>query len=306
VYNGERYLAQTLDSIIDQTYHNFKLIISDNASTDRTEEICRQYAEKDERIEYNRNPVNKGAAWNFNRVFQLSDSEYFKWVAADDICSLDLLMKCLSVLQSDPSIVLAFGSIKHIDQNGIEFRKWSYPSLISADSPAKRFSYMINSNHSCMAVFGVFRSSVMKNTSLLGNYSSSDENLLAQICLSGKMFEIPDSYFYRRFHNDASCSMYPSEYSRSEWFDPENDGKVVFPGWRLLLEYIRTVRKFSLKPWERVICYFQVIKWIFLNLPYLLKNVIVYTLHLLFKPGFYEAKNRSLTVKTILLNHFKH
>ncbi|MFC1550805.1 glycosyltransferase family 2 protein, partial [Candidatus Neomarinimicrobiota bacterium] len=235
VYNGEQYLTQALDSIINQSYQKFKLIISDNASTDKTEEICRHYTEKDERIEYHRNPVNKGAAWNFNHVFYLSDSKYFKWAAADDVCSSDLFAKCISVLQNEPSVALAFGSIKHIDETGTEFRQWSYPPLISANSPAKRFGYMLNSNHSCMAVFGVYRSSILKNTALLGNYASSDENLLAQICLSGKMFEIKDSFFYRRFHNDTSCSVYPSEYSRAEWFDPENDGRVVFPGWRLLL-----------------------------------------------------------------------
>jgi glycosyltransferase involved in cell wall biosynthesis len=81
VFNGEKYLAEALDSILSQTYRDFKLIISDNASTDRTEQICREYAAKDRRIRYYRNEKNIGAPKNFNRVFELSSGKYFRWDA---------------------------------------------------------------------------------------------------------------------------------------------------------------------------------------------------------------------------------
>src|SRR5688572_10868700 len=84
VYNGENYLAEAIDSILAQTFEDFELIISDNASTDRTQEICEAYAAKDGRIRYYRSEVNKGSAWNFNRVFELARGEYFKWAAHDD------------------------------------------------------------------------------------------------------------------------------------------------------------------------------------------------------------------------------
>src|SRR3982751_485615 len=85
VYNGELHLALALDSILAQTYGDFEIVISDNGSTDGTESICRRYAAADPRIRYERNETNRGAAWNYNHVFELSRGEYFKWMAHDDL-----------------------------------------------------------------------------------------------------------------------------------------------------------------------------------------------------------------------------
>src|SRR5262245_49168770 len=95
VYNGERFLKDAIDSLLAQRFEDFELIILDNASTDRTEEICRTYADQDNRIRYVRNEENIGLARNFNRAFQLSSGEYFKWASADDVCHRDLVASCL-------------------------------------------------------------------------------------------------------------------------------------------------------------------------------------------------------------------
>ena len=98
VFNGENYLAEALDSLLTQTFSDFELIISDNASTDKTEEICRAYAVRDQRIRYFRNQENLGASRNYNRVFELSSGEYFKWAAHDDLCAPEFLGRCVDVL----------------------------------------------------------------------------------------------------------------------------------------------------------------------------------------------------------------
>src|SRR5436190_13978533 len=85
VYNGEAFLAVTLESILDQSFTEFELIISDNASTDGTEEIARGIAARDERVRYHRNVANVGLAKNYNRLFSLASGEYFKWASADDV-----------------------------------------------------------------------------------------------------------------------------------------------------------------------------------------------------------------------------
>jgi glycosyltransferase involved in cell wall biosynthesis len=100
VYNGEKYLEETLISIQKQTFKDYKLIISDNASTDRTEEICQTYACKDERICYSRNERNIGAVQNWYRVFDLSSSEYFASIADDDIYDPEYFGKCIEILQN--------------------------------------------------------------------------------------------------------------------------------------------------------------------------------------------------------------
>nr|MDJ0569288.1 glycosyltransferase family 2 protein [Pleurocapsa sp. MO_192.B19] len=117
VYNGERYLENALNSILAQTFRDFELIISDNGSTDKTEEICRQYANVDRRIRYFRNEQNLGAGWNFDRVAQLATGKYFKWACHDDLCALEFLQRCIEILEQAPNIVLAYPKTLIIDEH---------------------------------------------------------------------------------------------------------------------------------------------------------------------------------------------
>ncbi|GAF67255.1 unnamed protein product, partial [marine sediment metagenome] len=107
VYNGERYIRQALDTLVAQTFTDFELIISDNASIDSTSEICLEYAARDKRIRYYRNERNMKTAWNFNRVFELSSGEYFMCASHDDWWAPNYLSSCLEALSSSESIVLA-------------------------------------------------------------------------------------------------------------------------------------------------------------------------------------------------------
>src|SRR5919112_5909956 len=94
VYNGERFLEQALDGLLAQTFTDFELIISDNASTDRTPEICQAYAARDSRIRYVRQPENIGAGPNHNILVPMARGEYFKWASHDDLYDPDLVAKC--------------------------------------------------------------------------------------------------------------------------------------------------------------------------------------------------------------------
>src|SRR4051812_44240337 len=85
VYNGEKYIAEAIESLLSQDYTNIEIIISDNASTDNTPQICQQYQHKNPRIRYFRNDTNIGASNNFNRTFELSKGEFFMWAAYDDL-----------------------------------------------------------------------------------------------------------------------------------------------------------------------------------------------------------------------------
>lgn len=91
VYNGEKTIREALDSLLIQTFTDFELIISDNASTDGTEAICREYVKKDPRIRYVRQPENRGGAANFWFLLEETQGEYFMWAACDDIRSQDFL-----------------------------------------------------------------------------------------------------------------------------------------------------------------------------------------------------------------------
>src|SRR3989449_9323369 len=112
VYNGERYLGEALDSLLAQTYHDFELIICDNASTDGTGEIARSYASMDERVRDVRNERNLGLAGNVKRAFQLSSGEYFRWHAADDGGAPQCLARCVAVADRHPAAVRAYPKSK--------------------------------------------------------------------------------------------------------------------------------------------------------------------------------------------------
>jgi len=118
VYNGESYLEDAIDCVLNQTDEDFVLIISDNASSDRTEEICRGIAAKDRRVVYSRNAKNIGAASNYNHVFELASGPYFRWFNADDLCAPNLHEECLAALEHDPEAVLSYGKTTFIDQDG--------------------------------------------------------------------------------------------------------------------------------------------------------------------------------------------
>jgi glycosyltransferase involved in cell wall biosynthesis len=105
VYNGEKTLKAALDSVLSQTIGDFELIISDNASTDNTEEICRKYAADDSRISYIRQLENIGAPKNFKFVLDEAQAKYFMWATSDDIKSIDFLEKNYYFLENNPDYV---------------------------------------------------------------------------------------------------------------------------------------------------------------------------------------------------------
>lgn len=198
VYNGESFLKAALDSILNQTYKDFELIISDNGSTDKTEDICRSYMLEDQRIRYYRNNNNLGAAWNFNRVFSLSNGQYFKWAAHDDVCANEFLERCVDVLERDLGVIVCFSKTMQIDEQGNIEKKRDHIDLpnLSSSRSDKRFHDIIINRHGCESVFGVIRTSVLRKTPLIGNYIASDRVLLALLSIYGRFYELPEYLFF--------------------------------------------------------------------------------------------------------------
>src|ERR1700755_2990081 len=118
VYNGERYLARAIDSLLNQDFEDFELIISDNGSSDRTEAICREAAARDPRVCYFRSEQNRGATWNFRRVFELSQGEFFKYAAYDDECYPTMLRRCMeAMVEGGPDVALVYTRSETIDED---------------------------------------------------------------------------------------------------------------------------------------------------------------------------------------------
>ncbi len=123
VYNGEKFIRKSIESVLRQTYGNFELIISDNASTDSTSDICTEFLTKDSRIKFVRQDKNMGSIWNFNFLLQKAVGEYFVWVAADTIILPEFLEKNINLLEYEKKIVGCISKIK-IDQTYVDkFKK---------------------------------------------------------------------------------------------------------------------------------------------------------------------------------------
>jgi glycosyltransferase involved in cell wall biosynthesis len=161
VYNGARFLREALDSIVTQRFEDFELVISDNASSDETEEICREYLARDKRIRYSRNETNIGLYRNCNRTFRLCSGEYFKLAASDDVCHRDLVARCVEALDDDPTAVLAYPKTIFIGADGKElpFRDPGWD--LRSESARERMGYVIRSGHRVNVFFGLMRAQAL-------------------------------------------------------------------------------------------------------------------------------------------------
>lgn len=262
VFNGERFVAEALDSILGQTFQDFEIVISDNGSTDRTEYICRSYASRDPRVRYYRNEANRGAAWNHNRVFELARGQYFKWWSHDDLCAPEFLEECVAVLDRDPGVVLCFARTQIIDADRRPVTKYIVPAMTRMDSRRayQRFHGAICPDHWCFEVYGVGRTDVLRQTHLIANYTASDRVLLAELALRGRFYEIPACRLFNRDHQSRSIQVH-SIYTVGGWFDPKLKGKITLPHWRYLGEYAKIVSGSALTRWERLCCYAQLLPY---------------------------------------------
>lgn len=260
VYNAERYLAEALDSMLSQTFDDFELIISDNASTDATRAICERYARADGRIRYLRNPKNLGAADNFNRVFRLSRAEYFKWIAYDDMCLPPFLERCVEALDSDRQLALAYPKTILIDSGGGEIGKYDDRMHMMHKAPHERLRHFLTKINLANAVFGVIRAPVLRETRLLGKYFGADYILLMELCLRGKFFEVPEHLFLRRDHEKNSRRLPKKEIA--VWWDSSRTTVYKYIQSRLVSEQFMAINRCDLGWYEKGLCYAQIGRWV--------------------------------------------
>ncbi len=252
VFNGEDYLEEAIDSIIAQTYGRFQLIISDNSSTDRTPEMCEAYTAKDERVRYYRSAENRGLAWNYNRVFELSKGKYFKWAAHDDVCAPEYIERCLEVLERMPDVIVCYTKTIIINEYGEQVQHYRDDLNVSSESPCERFQNLLSNIGLSNPVFGLIRMSALRENPF-GPYIASDLPLLAELALIGKYFEVPEWLFFRRDHPKKSNYAYPTDEATAILYDPANKGKIVLRTWKLSVEYLASIRRIRMSLRERVL-----------------------------------------------------
>jgi len=261
VYNGQDFLREAIASVLNQSYQDFELIIRDNASTDQTAAICRDFASRDQRIRYLRNESNVGAGPNFNGIVSHARGKYFKWLAHDDVLAPKFLARCVDVLESDPTAVLACPRVRFIDAQGKAMDNYATPFRTDDPNCVVRFGEMLR-GHRCFEVFGLIRLGELRRTRLIGNYNHGDGVLLAHLALLGRFAEIPEDLFWSRRHEQQS--MYRFGITNPEavhdfeayayWFDPRNEGGVSRSFNKILAEYFRMIWVTPLPFTQRLAC----------------------------------------------------
>jgi glycosyltransferase involved in cell wall biosynthesis len=259
VYNGEKFLAQAIESLLGQTFSDFRLVVSDNASTDGTPEICRSYAARDPRIEYVRADENRGAAWNFNRLVPLADSPYFKWHAYDDLCEPEFVARCVDVLDRNPAVVLAYTKSHFIDAEGRRLAAYHCRVDASRETPFARFRDLLANLVLCHMQFGVIRLAVLRQTLLYGPFLGSDKILLADLALRGAFHEVDDSLFLRRNHPERSLLACRTPEELRAWFAPGARPRQSVR-WARLAGYLRTITRAPIPLAQKVACAFLVLE----------------------------------------------
>lgn len=262
VYEGKRFLAGALDSLLAQDFDDFEVIVSDNGSTDGSADLAADYAARDGRVHVVRGFRNVGAARNFNRVFELGRGELFTWAACDDRHAPTWMARCVEALDADPGAVLAYTRALDVDEAGNVLGPVDFELATDDPDPARRFGEVVLRPHPCFQVFGVIRADVLAMTQLLGPYSGSDRVLLADLALRGRFVEIPERLFLHGEHPDRSVNVHYYEHERYAWFDPRRASLTAFPNWRLLGEYARVVHRAPLSRDDRRRAYARLGPWI--------------------------------------------
>jgi glycosyltransferase involved in cell wall biosynthesis len=271
VYNGEDYLGQSLDALLGQTYGDFELIISSNASTDATDDICRSYEAQDSRVRFFRQPTNIGAAPNHDFVFQQSRGELFKWASGDDLYARDLLSRCIALLDEHPEAVLSHSWTAAIDGDGNVIQALEYPLATASPSAPDRLRSMLFSGDALPGAicaddfYGVIRSDVLRRVKPHGSFYHADQVFMAELALHGPFLQVPEWLYFRRHHPGRAHQANPTVSTWCANLDPRRANRLRHPTARLVGEYVAgyfaAVRRAPLTPAERRACYGVLVRW---------------------------------------------
>lgn len=268
VYNGERYLARTLRSLLGQEYADFDLLIADNCSTDATEEIIRELTRGDDRVRYLRRDRNVGYIENYNRLTREAPGSLLAYTASDDEYQPRWLTSLKCALDNRPDAVLSFSAGVDIDASGRELGRWRNACRTNHSEPAIRVRDLFAVDHNACQLYGLIRRDLLVRTGLQPPLKSSDRLLLAELALLGPFVFVDEPLLLRRRHLAQSselCDPRTDYYGMDRRFRMPN----VDEGRWLL----RTVARASLPINQRIRVYAALRPWLRRNAVPMARNV---------------------------------
>lgn len=230
VYNGERWLDETLQALRAQTLSDFEVIISDNASVDATPAICARHAAQDARIRYYRNARNIGANRNYVAVLKRARAEYFKWTSSNDLCDPRFLERCVGALEAEPGAALAYpGTILFAD-NPREGTLYEGDLSVMQESAAARFAYVMCKMRLNNAVNGVIRTALLRR-SHFETFQSADIVMMGELALLGKFVRIAEPMFFRRM-SEESATLLQDRVAKERHIEPSATAPLRWQHWK--------------------------------------------------------------------------
>ena len=218
VFNGEKYIKEAIDSLLAQTFDDFELVISDNASTDGTSAICEQYAKKDSRIIYFRQNVNLGAAKNFSFVLKEATGKYFMWAASDDVWHSNWLEKLHGLIIKKTTIA-TFGQVVPINQNSVAIKhiaiglKYNFSGLRFI----RRLSFYLNDESTGKAnlFYSLYQTELLKHVNI-ENYRY-DYSLIYDLLSVAEYESVEGVFLYKRDHIEAAGNLPQIKKNKAQW-----------------------------------------------------------------------------------------
>jgi glycosyltransferase involved in cell wall biosynthesis len=265
VYNGGRYLAKSLDALLGQSFGDFELIISDNASTDDTSDICRDYENQDARIRYRRQPHNIGSSPNHNFVVDVARAELFKWASYDDLYARELLERCVGALDNHPDAVLAHSWTANIDETDTVCTAPKYPLTTDAAKAPERFRSVIFGSGGD-DIYAVMRTSTLRRVLPQDSYHHAENPVVAALSLHGRFVQVPDWLYFRRDHPQQAERACTTLRARCANMDPRRADRLRHPVARLYAEYlwgyVTAIHRAPLTSADRNQCYGLLARWL--------------------------------------------
>ena len=258
VFNGEAFIEQALGSLVAQTFREFEVIVSDNASDDKTVEICQAFSDEYDFIKVFRNDKNRGVSWNFNNTFNLSCGKYFMWLSHDDVLHERYIERCIEAIEARKDTRIVYSKIQVINADGDAIPFDKELKDLDDDDIAVRFRHCMSPQpYNQSVIYGLMRRADLAKTTLYGDFVAADRCLVAQLALRGKFYQIPEYLFYRREH--AQNFRGDSENLRAHM--PETMKWFAFPEWNVLRQHVRTVRTFPAPISVKSRLYYEIVRW---------------------------------------------
>ena len=242
VYNGQKFLKLALDSHLSQSFGDFSLVISDNGSTDATQQICLDYARRDARVKYLRSDENRGIHWNHRRVFDAIESpdQYFRWAAADDIMEPGLLQEMVTVLDSRAEVSAVAPDTKNIDEAGELIGSMARALDLQSHDVLERARLVLTGHYQMVIAFGLFRASLLQSMRTRASYIGWDFIFIWELALRGQIVQTSGPVLLRRWHAGEMHHVKTAK-EMKKWVEPNSKAGMVFPHWNWAYERLRTL-----------------------------------------------------------------